>query len=135
GSHMLWSQAMESVRASDFDLAYADILGSNDELLLVRLMSRTGPVLEQLSDATLTHLMGNLKHFLQQQSFLECVIPWIQQVADLVLSNGPNALGLTGDSKKDLVFALQEAASMDHAQSWMAAKIVELAEQLRSAWL
>lgn len=56
------------------------------------------------------------------------------QVSDLVSSKGPNTLGLMGDTKKDLVFALQEATIMDYSQSWMGAKIAELAEQLGNAW-
>jgi hypothetical protein len=56
------------------------------------------------------------------------------QVSDLVSSKGPNALGLMGETKKDLVFALQEATSMEYAQSWMGAKIAELAEHLGNAW-
>lgn len=77
---MLWSRAMESVRSGDLNGAYEEILGSSDELLLVRLMGRTGPVLDQLSAATVSQLMDIIKQFLQQQSFLDCIIPWIQQV-------------------------------------------------------
>lgn len=77
---MLWSRAMESVRSGDLDVAYVDILLSGDELLLVRLMGRTGPVLQQLSPGTAMQLMSSIKRFLQQQSFLDCIIPWIQQV-------------------------------------------------------
>lgn len=77
---MLWSRAMENVRSGDVEVAYAEILGINDELLLVRLMGRTGPVLEQLGATTVAELMGRIKQFLQQQSFLDCIIPWIQQV-------------------------------------------------------
>jgi len=77
---MLWSRAMENVRSGDLNGAYVEILGSSDELLLVRLMGRTGPVLEQLSAATVSQLMSSIKQFLQQQSFLDCIIPWIQQV-------------------------------------------------------
>lgn len=71
---MLWSRAMESVRSGDLNGAYVEILGSNDELLLVRLMGRTGPVLDQLSTTTVSQLMGSIKQFLQQQSFLDCII-------------------------------------------------------------
>jgi hypothetical protein len=81
---MMWSRAMESVRSGDLDLAYGEILGSNDELLLVRLMGRTGPVLDQLGAATVSQLMGSIKQFLQQQSFLDCIIPWLQQVLDVL---------------------------------------------------
>ena len=79
---MLWSRAMENVRSGDAEVAYAEILGSNDELLLVRLMGRTGPVLEQLGAGTVAQLLGRIKRFLQQQSFLDCIIPWIQQVSN-----------------------------------------------------
>ena len=79
---MLWSRAMENVRTGDLDVAYAEILGSTDELLLVRLMGRTGPVLDQLSATTVTRLIGSIKQFLQQQGFLDCIIPWLQQVLE-----------------------------------------------------
>lgn len=46
----------------------------------------------------------------------------------MVSTNGPDTLGLTGDAKKDLVFTMQEASSMEYAQSWMGTKIAELAE-------
>lgn len=59
---------------------------------------------------------------------------WLVQVSDLVSSNGPDALGLMEETRKDLVFALQEATSVEYAQSWMGAKIAELAEQLGNAW-
>ena len=55
-------------------------------------------------------------------------------MSDLVSSKGPNALGLMGETKKDLVLALQEATSMDYAQRWMGAKFGELAEHLGTAW-
>lgn len=86
---MLWSRAMESVRSGDLDVAYSEILGSNDELLLVRLMGRTGPVLEQLGTATVSQLMGCIKQFLQQQSFLDCIIPWLQQVPSFLQEHTP----------------------------------------------
>lgn len=77
---ILWSRAMDSVRGGDLDLAYSEILGSSDELLLVRLMGCTGPVLDQLNAATVFQLVGCIKRFLDQQSFLNCIIPWLQQV-------------------------------------------------------
>ena len=50
---------------NDLDVAYGEILGSSDELLLVRLMDHTGPVLEQLGAATVSQLLGRTKQFLQ----------------------------------------------------------------------
>ena len=81
---MLWSRAMENVRSGDLDAAYLEILGSGDELLLVRMMGRTGPVLQQLSPSTALQLVRTIKHLLQQQSFLDCILPWFQQVFTII---------------------------------------------------
>ncbi len=77
---MLWSRATECVRSGDLNGAYVEILRSGDELLLMRMMSRTGPVLHQLNRATALQLVCSITRMLRQQGFLESVIPWIQQV-------------------------------------------------------
>jgi hypothetical protein len=82
---VLWSRALESVHANDLDGAYLEILGSGDELLLVRMMGHTGPVLQQLASTTVLQLVYTITQLLQQQSFLDCILPWIQQVHFLML--------------------------------------------------
>jgi hypothetical protein len=56
------------------------VLCAGDELLLVRLMSRTGPVIEQLSNGTAQELIGTIIMLMLHQSFLDVVVPWLQQV-------------------------------------------------------
>jgi hypothetical protein len=82
---VLWSRALESVHANDLDGAYLEILGSGDELLLVRMMGHTGPILQQLASTTVLQLVCTITQLLQQQSFLDCILPWIQQVHFLML--------------------------------------------------
>jgi hypothetical protein len=131
---MLWSHATECVRSGDLNGAYREILGSGDELLLMRMMSRTGPVLHQLNPATALQLIRSLMQMLRQQSFLEAVIPWIQQVSDLVTSNGADSLGLlSGDVRKELVMCLQHASTMEFTESWMTNTISQLTVQLSNA--
>ncbi len=84
---MLWSHATECVRSGDLNRAYVEILGSGDELLLMCMMSCTGPVLHQLNPATVLQLIHSVIHMLKQQGFLETVIPWIQQVHCLTMVN------------------------------------------------
>eukprot|EP00249_Psilotum_nudum_P010806 c22779_g1_i1 orf=2-2581(-) len=48
----VWIRTIEFLRSGDVDSAYIEVLCAGDELLLVQLMSHTGPVLEQLSSST-----------------------------------------------------------------------------------
>jgi hypothetical protein len=59
---MLWSHATECVRSGDLNRAYVEILGSGDELLLMCMMSCTGPVLHQLNPATVLQLIQCYTH-------------------------------------------------------------------------
>jgi hypothetical protein len=59
---MLWSHATECVRSGDLNRAYVEILGSGDELLLMWMMSRTGPVLHQLNPAAVLQLIQCYMH-------------------------------------------------------------------------
>ncbi|CAK9269872.1 unnamed protein product [Sphagnum jensenii] len=127
---MLWSRATECVRSGDLNGAYVEILRSGDELLLMRMMSRTGPVLHQLNRATALQLVCSITRMLRQQGFLESVIPWIQQVSDLTTSNGADSLGLSGEVRKDLLMSLQDASAMELAESWMSNTISQLIMQL-----
>ncbi|CAM6058832.1 unnamed protein product [Sphagnum tenellum] len=131
---VLWSRALESVHANDLDGAYLEILGSGDELLLVRMMGHTGPVLQQLASTTVLQLVYTITQLLQQQSFLDCILPWIQQVSDLTASNGAYCLELSEEVKKDLVLSLQDASAMDFAEGWMGNMVEQLFVQLSSLW-
>eukprot|EP00250_Pteridium_aquilinum_P006727 c16584_g2_i1 orf=216-3068(+) len=130
----LWARAAEFLRSGDVDSAYVEVLCAGDELLLVRLMSRTGPVLEQLSSGTTQELLRTIVQLMVQQSFLDVIIPWVQQVSDLVISNGSDCLGFALDAKRDLVGSLEEASTSNYSEKWIATTLHELAVQLATVW-
>ncbi|MCO5603664.1 hypothetical protein L7F22_057815 [Adiantum nelumboides] len=130
----LWARAADFLRSGDVDSAYVEVLCAGDELLLVRLMSRTGPVLAQLSNGTTQELLRIIVQLMLQQSFLDVIIPWVQQVSDLVASNGADCLGLSFDGKRNIVAALEEASSSGFSEKWIATAVHELAVLLASAW-
>jgi hypothetical protein len=76
----LWGSAMESVRSGDLESAYADVLCAEDDLMLMRLMTRTGPVLDQLTIPTTTEVLHVIGQLLQQPSYFDFCLAWIQQV-------------------------------------------------------
>ncbi|KAH7352635.1 hypothetical protein KP509_19G055000 [Ceratopteris richardii] len=130
----LWARAAEFLRSGDVDSAYIEVLCAGDELLLVRLMSRTGPVLEQLSNGTIHELLCTVVQLMLQQSFLDVIIPWVQQVSELVTTHGSECLGLSLDAKRSLVGCLEKASTSSFSEKWIATTIHELAIQLATAW-
>eukprot|EP01018_Ginkgo_biloba_P010378 Gb_31366 [translate_table: standard] len=130
----LWTRAMDCLQSGDIDSAYGEVLFTGDELLLVRLMSRSGPVLDQLSTGTVSDVLHAIGQLLQQQNFFDFGIHWIQQVADMVAENGPDCLGLSLEAKKELLLSIQESSGMEFPEDWEGNTVDELLLQLASAW-
>ncbi|GLJ31123.1 hypothetical protein SUGI_0623200 [Cryptomeria japonica] len=129
-----WNRALESLHVGDIDLAYGEVLITGDELLLARLMSKSGPVLDQLSTGTAADALHAIGQFLQQQSFFDFGIQWIQQLADMVVESDPDCLGLPLDVKKELLLGLQESSGMELPEDWEGNTVDEILLQLASAW-
>lgn len=130
----LWGSAMEFVQAGDIESAYTEVLCAEDERMLVRLMSRTGPVLDQLTITTASEVLRAVGALLQHQSYFDFCLCWIQQVADMVAGSGPDCLDISMDAKKELLMALQESTSMGLPDGWLGSSIDELLQQLALAW-
>ena len=71
---------MDLVHVGDMEGAYRQVLSTEDEFALVRLMSRTGPVLDKFTYVTAAHVLSVAGQFLQQHSYGEVCLSWIQQV-------------------------------------------------------
>lgn len=130
----LWNRAMECLHSGDVDSAYNEVLFAGDEILLVRLMSRSGPVLDQLSTGTASEALHAIGQLLQQQRFFDFGIHWIQQVVDMVVESGPDCLGISLEVKKELLLSLQESSVMELPEDWEGNTVDELLIQLASAW-
>lgn len=130
----VWRRVVEYLCAKDVDSAYVEVLRSGDDLLLIQLMKRTGPVLESLSQGAAIEILQTVTRLLLEHKFLGTIIPWLQQVADLISSNGPDYLGLSRDHKMEILSTLQEASSMYFSQlsSWKPA--TQLASRLADVW-
>lgn len=130
----LWSQAIEHVQAGDVESAYKDVLCSGDELMLVRLMNKTGPVLGQLCSTTANEMLRTVGQLLRQQSFIDFSLPWIQQVADVIMEIGAECLAISVDVKKELLLSIQEAENMELPEGWLGNSVSDLLSILRQAW-
>ena len=75
-----WTRAMDSLHIGDVDSAYAEVLSSGDDLLLVKLMERSGPIVDQLSSEVASEVLHAVGQFLLEQSLFDVALTWIQQV-------------------------------------------------------
>lgn len=77
----LWKQVKGFLCEGDLDSAYVEALCSGDEIVLIELLDRTGPVLECLSLKTASDVLSTLASYLLEQRFINTIIPWLQQAS------------------------------------------------------
>ncbi|KAK8946772.1 Microtubule-associated protein TORTIFOLIA1 [Platanthera zijinensis] len=75
-----WTHAVDSLHIGDVDSAYAEVLSIGDNLLLVKLMERSGPVIDELSGKVATEVLHAIGQFLSVQRLSDMALTWIQQV-------------------------------------------------------
>ncbi|MBA0759286.1 hypothetical protein Gotri_022195 [Gossypium trilobum] len=130
-----WSNAMHALQVGDMDSAYAEVLSTGDDLLLIKLMDRSGPVVNQLSNELANEALHAIVQFLLEQDLFDICLSWIQQLVEVVLENGPDALGISMELKKELLLNLHEAAStLDPPEDWEGVAPDQLLLQLASTW-
>ncbi|KAK4414911.1 TORTIFOLIA1-like protein 2 [Sesamum alatum] len=118
----------------DLDSEYAEALCSRNELHLFELLERTGPVLENLSQKTASDLLSTLASYLLEQRFVNSIVPWLQQLVDLINIRGPTYVVLATKAKRDLLYAIQEAAKFDVFGPAERKFFIEISKALHQFW-
>ncbi|CAN6445623.1 unnamed protein product [Victoria cruziana] len=112
--HIMWKHIHEFLRVEDFESAFTEALCAEDESILIKLMDITGPVLDRLSPGTATEILGIASALLVKKMFLDCLLPWLQQVVDLCSDAKLNYF-LPSAKATELLAAIQEAAAVHYA--------------------
>lgn len=128
-----WTNAMDALQVGDVDTAFAEVLSTGDDILLVKLMDRTGPVIDQLSSEVACEIVNVIGQFLLDQNMYDICLSWIQQLLEIVMENGPDTFGIPMEVKKELLLNLHEA-STDASEAWEGVQPEQLLLQLASAW-
>ncbi|RZR77277.1 hypothetical protein BHM03_00002292 [Ensete ventricosum] len=76
-----WKQVKEFLSTGNVESAYVEAILSGDDLSLVQLMDRTGPVLDRLSCETTGEVLTIMATRFVDQRFLEFAIPWLQEAS------------------------------------------------------
>lgn len=82
-----WNNAMDALQAGDTETAYAEVLSTADDILLIKLMERSGPVVDQLPDEIAAEVLRAVGQFLLEQDLFDICLSWIQQVCLLLNSD------------------------------------------------
>ncbi|XP_020265965.1 TORTIFOLIA1-like protein 2 isoform X2 [Asparagus officinalis] len=134
GMSGFWKHIKEFLHSGDMESAYAETLCIGDDLCLIELMDKTGPVLERLSCETASAVISILtKHFLNQR-FIDFVIPWFLQVVNLSGACEPGHLVMSSKTRMEFLYALQQAACLDSIDQVDRTAITKCAAKLSQLW-
>ncbi|XP_042420174.1 microtubule-associated protein TORTIFOLIA1-like [Zingiber officinale] len=128
-----WTRAMDLLHIGDIDSAYAGILSTSDDLLLVKLMDKSGPVFDQLSGEIVNQVLHAVGQFVLEQSLFDIALSWLQQLSDLV-ENDANFLRIPLELKREILLNLHEACTLELPENWEGALPDQLMMHLGSAW-
>ncbi|KAL2472982.1 Microtubule-associated protein TORTIFOLIA1 [Forsythia ovata] len=130
-----WSNAMDALHVGDMDSAFSEVLSTGDDLLLAKLMDRSGPVIDQLSLDVATEVLHAVAQLFLEPNFFEICLYWVQQLVDIVMENGPDVLGIPMEVKREILLSLHEASSsVELPEDWEGETPDQLLLQLASAW-
>ncbi|VFQ82546.1 unnamed protein product [Cuscuta campestris] len=130
-----WSNAMEALLVGDVDSAFAEVLSTEDDVLLVKLMERSGPVIDQLSNDVVSEVLHAVTQFLMEQNLLYIGLSWVQQLVDIVVEHGPDSVAVPDEVKKELVSNLHNVTStVEFPEDWDGPTPDQLLVQLASTW-
>ncbi|WOL04894.1 hypothetical protein Cni_G13616 [Canna indica] len=129
-----WTRAMDSLHVGDVDSAYAEILSTNDDLLLVKLMDKSGPVFDQLCSEIATEVFQAIGQFILEESLFDIGLSWLQQFSDLVAENGADFLSIPLEWKREILLNLHEASALEPPEDWEGATPEQLMMHLALSW-
>ncbi|KAH0926304.1 hypothetical protein HID58_018560 [Brassica napus] len=122
-----WSNAMHALRVGDTDSAFAEVLSTGDDLLLVKLMDKTGPVVDQLSCDIGNEVLNSIAQFLPDHTLFDLL--------EVSVENGADFMGIPLELKKEILLNLHEASlTMDPPEDWEGLAPDHLLLQLASNW-
>ncbi|KAJ7973667.1 microtubule-associated protein TORTIFOLIA1 [Quillaja saponaria] len=129
-----WKRIKGFLCEGDLDSAYKGALSSGDELVLIELLDRTGPVLKSLLPKTVSDLLSTLASYLREGRFLNSIIPWLQQVVDMSMVHGTNCIFLSAKVRKEIVSAIQEVVNLKFTSPAERRSGIQLSTKLHHIW-
>ena len=77
-----WKKALKHIGDGKINEAYSCVLAKHDDLLLIRLIGRTGIVIEQLDSHNTECLVKRMLDLIGSREFVDFLLPWISACVD-----------------------------------------------------
>ncbi|XP_071702424.1 microtubule-associated protein TORTIFOLIA1-like [Rutidosis leptorrhynchoides] len=130
-----WKIAMDEVHKGDMDGAFREVLSTGDDFLLVKLMDKTGPLIDRISSDVACDVLHAVAQFLLVPSLFHLCLSWIQQLLDFMVENGTDSVKIPEEVRKAILVNLNEAlTSNDPPENWEGLTPDNLFLQLASVW-
>ena len=71
-----WSKVVSMVQKDEINMAYSHVLQKNDEMLLFKLMGRTGVCLDRLDSENIENVINSVINTLKSKAFIDLLLPW-----------------------------------------------------------
>eukprot|EP00826_Nyctotherus_ovalis_P009630 TRINITY_DN12547_c0_g1_i3.p1 TRINITY_DN12547_c0_g1~~TRINITY_DN12547_c0_g1_i3.p1 ORF type:complete len:198 (-),score=72.73 TRINITY_DN12547_c0_g1_i3:51-644(-) len=112
----LWSKVSEYIKARRYNEVYSWILGKNDDAQLVRLMGKTGVVIEQLDGQNVEYLLGRAVDLVKAREFVDLLVGWVVAAVDRRVKMSLNTQGTIVETLGDLLELEGEEYQLDELQ-------------------
>ncbi|KAK3005793.1 hypothetical protein RJ639_017599 [Escallonia herrerae] len=130
-----WKLVTDYLSEGDLESAYLEALHCGEDLVLVELIDKTGPVLESLSHKTANDVLSTLaSYFFEQRSVVKVVDMVIVVVIDLSTTHGPNYLLISSKSRREFLSAIKEAVNMEFVNTMERRSAAQLVMKLQQMW-
>ncbi|KAI3717891.1 hypothetical protein L1987_69799 [Smallanthus sonchifolius] len=119
----------------DINMVFGEVLSSGDDFSLVKLMDKTGPVIDRLSGDVANEVLCAVAQFLLDPNLFDICLSWIQQLLDMTIENGKDFLGIPVELKMEILVNLSEASSsVNLPENWEGLMPDQVLLQLALAW-
>jgi len=86
-----WTSILELVQQDKVDTAYQNVLSKQDDMLLFKLMGRTGVCIDKLDSSNLEKLLRTVALTLSSKAFIDLLLPWVSQYCNQFSNLPPDA--------------------------------------------
>ena len=111
-----WSKAVNYLSQNKINEAFSCILAKNDDLLLIRLMGRTGIILKNLDQANCEYLLSRIIDMIGNQDFVNFLLPWTISYVDSKIQLSLHLQSSLSEALRSLLDEKNQSQKLDNNQ-------------------
>ena len=102
-SYKTWEKIQSLINDGDINGAYKLVLSKDNNKMLIRIMKKTGMVIEKLENFTIETLVKRMSNMISLGEFMETILKWLGSIDNLQLAISEKGRALLEDSINELL--------------------------------